>query len=102
MGVRRSGKDLRVEVWDSGIGITQLELLNVFRRLLLRAPPLQHQLDWHGLATGGAHGIGRAITDAIIKLNTHDIVAIRLRRRAGTRARNAVRATCLWSYRRFV
>jgi signal transduction histidine kinase len=31
LGVRRSGNELRVEVWDSGIGIRESELSNVFR-----------------------------------------------------------------------
>jgi signal transduction histidine kinase len=58
LGVRGSGNELRVEVWDSGIGICETELLSIFRDF--------YQVP--GTRKAGAMGMGLPLVLRIARL----------------------------------
>lgn len=62
---RKRGSQLRVEVRDSGIGISQLDQANIFREFFQIAKP---QLD-----SNKGLGLGLAIVDRLVKLLGHRI-----------------------------
>lgn len=62
---RRRGNQLRIEVRDNGIGISQADQENVFREFFQIAKP---QLD-----SNKGHGLGLAIVERLVKLLGHGI-----------------------------
>ncbi|CAA7616001.1 PAS domain S-box protein [Magnetospirillum sp. UT-4] len=64
-GCRRRGDVLRLEVWDSGIGIPQAELRNIFREF--------HQVGNSGRDRRQGLGLGLAIVERLARLLGHRI-----------------------------
>lgn len=65
LGCRRRGDNLRVEVWDSGAGIPERELLAIFEEF--------HQLDNPARERSKGLGLGLAIVKRIADLLGHEI-----------------------------
>jgi signal transduction histidine kinase/CheY-like chemotaxis protein len=67
IGCRRAGEALRIEVWDSGIGIAEDQRQNIFREF--------YQVG--GAHPGGAGlGLGLAIVDRLCRLLDHPLVLV--------------------------
>jgi signal transduction histidine kinase/CheY-like chemotaxis protein len=60
VGCRRRADVLRIEVWDSGIGIAENEQRSIFREF--------HRLSTGGEDRGGGLGLGLAIVDRLCRL----------------------------------
>jgi CheY-like chemotaxis protein/anti-sigma regulatory factor (Ser/Thr protein kinase) len=65
MGARREGQQLRLEVWDSGVGIPENKLREVFEEFKRIDNPKHSQVK--GL------GLGLAITDRIARMLGHQL-----------------------------
>lgn len=66
LGCRRYGSDtLRIEVWDSGIGIPQDQLKSIFAEFYQFDRPLHHRR--------GGLGLGLAIVDGLARLLGHKL-----------------------------
>jgi signal transduction histidine kinase/ActR/RegA family two-component response regulator len=68
IGARKRGRDLRIEVWDTGPGIPDDQRQKIFSEFYRGADP-QH--DRRGL--GGGLGLGLAIVDRMCRLLHHPI-----------------------------
>ena len=79
VGCRRRGDALRIEVWDSGIGIPEDQRGSIFREF--------HQLPTAERERGGGLGLGLAIVDRLGRLLDHPI---ELTSRPGSGSRFAV------------
>jgi PAS domain S-box-containing protein len=64
-GCRRHGKSLRIEVWDTGIGIPAAELRNIFREF--------HQVGNQGRDRRQGLGLGLAIVERLANLLGHRV-----------------------------
>ncbi|MBC7952650.1 MAG: PAS domain S-box protein [Rhodospirillaceae bacterium] len=64
-GCRRQGKDLVFEVWDTGIGIPQAEMKNIFREF--------HQVGNSGRDRRQGLGLGLSIVERLAALLEHSI-----------------------------
>jgi two-component system CheB/CheR fusion protein len=60
IGCRRHGKDVRIEVWDTGIGIRADQLHAIFEEF--------HQVDTAAYASGGGLGLGLSIVQRLGRL----------------------------------
>jgi len=65
VGCRRRGQRLRIEVWDSGIGIAENQRQNIFREFYQVADPQRNRRRGPGL------GLGLAIVDRLCRLLDH-------------------------------
>lgn len=65
VGCRRQGSNLRLEVHDTGPGITAHEIPNIFREF--------HRLKTHQSSTGQGMGLGLAIVDRACRLLNHPL-----------------------------
>lgn len=65
MGCRRHGQSLRIEIWDTGIGIPRKELRNIFREF--------HQVGNPGRDRRQGLGLGLAIVERLAALLGHRI-----------------------------
>ncbi len=65
MGCRRAGNDLRVEIWDTGIGIANEDLSTIFEEF--------HQLDNPERDRDRGLGLGLAIVRRVSRLLSHRI-----------------------------
>jgi CheY-like chemotaxis protein len=65
IGCRRRGGQLRIEVWDSGIGIPEDQQRNIFGEF--------HQLSTANRDRRGGLGLGLAIVDRLCRLLDHPI-----------------------------
>ena len=65
LGCRRSGMMLRIEIWDTGIGIPENELQAIFEEY--------HQLDNNARERGRGLGLGLAIVNSLAKLLGHAV-----------------------------
>jgi len=65
VGCRRRGQRLRIEVWDSGIGIPENQRQNIFREFYQVADPQRNRRRGPGL------GLGLAIVDRLCRLLDH-------------------------------
>src|SRR6185503_8859968 len=63
LGCRRRGDKLRIEVWDSGVGIPQTEISTIFREF--------HRADSSAGARGRGFGLGLAIVRRFCDLLGH-------------------------------
>ena len=75
LGCRRHGEVLRIEVWDTGIGVPQSEWQRIFEE--------HHQLDHDAREKGPGLGLGLAIVQSLGKLLDHRI-AVAARPGAGS------------------
>ena len=78
LGCRRRGDKLRIEVWDTGPGIPELELQAIFEEF--------HQLDNPARERSKGLGLGLAIVQRLADLLGHKID---VRSRSGQRARSS-------------
>ncbi|MBR0894568.1 hybrid sensor histidine kinase/response regulator [Bradyrhizobium tropiciagri] len=62
LGCRRRGADLRIEVWDTGVGIAEADLGRIFQEFQRLAP-----------GTDKGSGLGLAIVDRVSRLLGHKI-----------------------------
>jgi two-component system CheB/CheR fusion protein len=72
LGCRRSGKNLRIEVWDTGLGIPEGQLRAIFQEF--------HQVDNEGRERSRGLGLGLAIVQRLGNLLGH---AVDVRSRVG-------------------
>jgi len=75
LGCRRRGKALDFQVWDTGIGIPQAELKNIFREF--------HQVGNPGRDRRQGLGLGLAIVERLVGLMEHS-VAVKSREGRGS------------------
>ncbi len=65
IGCRRRGKDLRIEVWDTGIGIDESQLERIFEEF--------HQVDNPARESGLGLGLGLSIVRRLSRLLHHKV-----------------------------
>src|SRR5262249_37793011 len=63
IGCRRRGAMFRIEVWDTGVGIPEDKILEIFREF--------HQLDNDARNSERGTGLGLAIVDRLARLLQH-------------------------------